>query len=148
MQIRGTRNTGNVTAGPLRTATLAPAMKSLYTLCLLAASTCIAGTALAQTATPAPTGSDCIPLQDDHQLVRKNADRNILLRNGADYYIVHFTASCSSAAYSKKLDFVTHGNEGQLCGAGASKLRTDSTSCVIEKLEPITEDAFKLRAKR
>ncbi len=123
-------------------------MKSLYTLCLLAATTCIAGTTFAQTATSAATGNDCIPLQDDHQLVRKNADRTILLRNGAHHYIVHFTSSCSSAAYSKKLDFVSRGNEGQLCGARASKLRTDSASCDIEKIEPISEESFKLRASR
>lgn len=122
-------------------------MKTLFTLCL-ATLACFAGTASAQTATASDAGSDCIPLSSDQQLVRKGADRSILLRNGSDHYIVHFVSSCSSAAYSKKLDFVTRGNEGQLCGGRASKLRTDSASCDVAKLEPITAEAFEARARR
>lgn len=122
-------------------------MKTLFTL-FLATLACAAGTASAQTTAASDAGSECIPLSSDQQLVRKGADRSILLRNGSDHYIVHFASSCSSAAYSKKLDFVTRGNDGQLCGGRASKLRTDSTSCDVAKLEPITAEAFDARARR
>lgn len=147
-QIRTGLNSVILAAGPLRTATrLAPDMKTLFTLCLLA-SAALAGTAMAQTPAPAAAGSDCITLSSDQQLVRKGADRSILLRNGTDHYIVHFASSCSSAGFSKKLDFVTRGNEGQLCGGRASKLRTDSASCDVTTLEPITAEAFATRARR
>ncbi|WNH51972.1 hypothetical protein [Stenotrophomonas oahuensis] len=122
-------------------------MKTLFTLCLLA-SAALTGTAMAQTPAPAAAGSDCITLSDDQQLVRRGADNTILLRNGSDHYIVHFTHSCSSARVSRKLDFVTRGNEGQLCGARASKLRTDKDSCDVASLEPITAEAFATRARR
>jgi hypothetical protein len=124
-------------------------MKTLLTLGLLAAS-CLAGAAAAQTApaTGAQPGSDCVPLSSDQQLVRKGADRSILLRNGSDHYIVHFSSSCSSASFSRKLEFVTPGQDGQLCGARASKLRTDTQSCDVTTLEPITADAFASRARR
>ncbi|MGH8037343.1 MAG: hypothetical protein ACREPC_09280 [Stenotrophomonas sp.] len=124
-------------------------MKTLITACLLAAS-CLAGAASAQTA-PAPAaqpGSDCITLSSDQLLVRNGADSSILLRNGSDHYIVHFANSCSSASFSRTLKFVTPGNEGQLCGARASKLRTDQQSCAVSTLEPITAEAFANRARR
>jgi hypothetical protein len=125
-------------------------MKTLFTVGLLAAS-CLAGAASAQTAPAAPAaqpGSDCIALSSDQQLVRKDADRSILLRNGSDHYIVRFANSCGSASISKKLKFVTPGQEGQLCGARASKLRTDTQFCDVATLEPITADAFASRARR
>jgi hypothetical protein len=123
-------------------------MKTLITACLLAACSLV-GTASAQTApAAAPPGSDCVALSSDQQLVRKGADRSILLRNGSDHYIVHFAGSCSSAGFSRKLAFVTPGQDGQLCGARASKLRTDTQSCDVTTLEPITAEAFASRARR
>ena len=124
-------------------------MKTLIALCLLVVSSA-AATASAQTAPAAatPAASDCITLSSDQQLVRKGADRSILLRNGTDHYIVHFQNSCSQAGFSRKLEFATPSNEGQLCGARASKLRTDTGSCDVARLEPISAEAFASRAKR
>ncbi|HDS0923535.1 TPA: hypothetical protein QDZ10_002013 [Stenotrophomonas maltophilia] len=122
-------------------------MKTLIALCLLVVSSA-AGTASAQSAPAAAAGSDCITLSSDQQLVRKGADRSILLRNGTDHYIVHFQNSCSQAGFSRKLEFATPSNEGQLCGARASKLRTDTGSCDVARLEPISAEAFASRAKR
>ncbi|WP_312315757.1 hypothetical protein [Stenotrophomonas sp.] len=121
-------------------------MKTLFTLCLLAAAT-TAGAAFAQTAADTATGSDCITLSNDKQLVRKNADRSILLRNGGDHYIVHLATSCSSATISRKLEFATPGQEGQLCGARASRLNTDQQSCDVTRLEPISAKQFASRAR-
>ncbi len=147
-QIRRGLNGVRLVPGPLRTATrLAPDMKTLFTLCLLA-SAALAGTATAQSPAPAAAGSECIALSNDQQLVRKGADDTILLRNGSDHYIVHFARSCSSAGFSRKLEFVTRGNEGQLCSGRVSKLRTDSASCDVDSLEPITAEAFATRARR
>ncbi|MGH8464288.1 MAG: hypothetical protein ACRESP_19055 [Pseudomonas sp.] len=121
-------------------------MKILIPLCLLMVSS-VVGTATAQTA-PAAEGTGCVALSADQQLIRKDADRSMLLRNGTDHYIVHFQTSCSAAAFSKKLEFSTPNNEGQLCGARASKLRTDSGSCDVKSLEPISAEAFASRARR
>ncbi|OEZ00565.1 MULTISPECIES: hypothetical protein [Stenotrophomonas] len=121
-------------------------MKILIPLCLLMVSS-VVGTATAQTA-PAPAGSDCVALSTDQQLIRKGVDRSMLLRSGTDHYIVHFQGSCSQAAFSKKLAFETPNNEGQLCGARASKLRTDSGSCDVASLEPISAESFASRARR
>jgi hypothetical protein len=122
-------------------------MKTLIALCLLVVSSA-AGSASAQSAPATAAGSDCITLSSDQQLVRKGADRSILLRNGTDHYIVHFQNSCSQAGFSRKLEFATPSNEGQLCGARASKLRTDTGSCDVARLEPISAEAFASRAKR
>ncbi|RRU22759.1 hypothetical protein [Stenotrophomonas sp. 278] len=121
-------------------------MKTLFTLCLLAAAT-TAGSAFAQSPADAPAGSDCISLSSDKQLVRKNADRSILLRNGGDHYIVHLATSCNSASFSRRLDFTTPGQEGQLCGARASRLNTDQQSCDVTRLEPISAKQFASRAR-
>lgn len=125
---------------------IGPDMKTLFMLCLLAAATS-AGAASAQSPTEAGTGSDCITLSNDRQVVRKNADRSILLRNGSDHYIVHLARSCSSATISRKLDFSTPGQEGQLCGAGASRLKTDEQTCEVASLEPISAKVFASRAR-
>jgi len=136
-------------AGPLRTAaTLAPDMKTLIPLCLMVVAS-FAGTASAQTApaAPAPGGSGCIALSDDHQVVRKNADQTVLLQNGSDHYVVRFASSCASASRSRKLEFDTPAQQGQLCGAGASTLRTDSQSCTVASIEPISAQVFARRAR-
>lgn len=124
-------------------------MKTLIPLSLLVLS-CLAGAATAQTApaAAASAGSDCVALSSDQQLVRKGADRSILLRSGSDHYIVKFQNSCSQAGFSRKLEFDTPGNAGQLCGARASKLRTDTGSCDVAEIVPITAEAFATRARR
>ncbi|MFI8716422.1 hypothetical protein ACIGHF_00800 [Stenotrophomonas sp. NPDC077464] len=123
-------------------------MKILIPLCLLMVSS-VVGAASAQTApAPAGSGSDCITLSADQQLVRKGVDRSMLLRSGSDHYIVHFQGSCSQAGFSRKLAFETPGNEGQLCGARASKLKTDTGSCAVASLEPISAESFASRARR
>jgi hypothetical protein len=124
-------------------------MKTLIALCLLVVSS-LAGTASAQTApaAAASAGSDCVALSSDKQFIRKGADRSILMRNGSDHYIVHLQNSCSQAAFSRKLEIDTPNNEGQLCGARASKLRTDTGSCDVARLEPISAEAFASRARR
>lgn len=122
-------------------------MKTLIPLCLVVAAS-FAGTALAQTApATAAAGAECITLSSDHQVVRKDADQSVLLRNGSDHYVVRFASSCSSASRSRKLEFSTPSQEGQLCGAGASALRTDSQSCTVTALEPISAQVFARRAR-
>ncbi|WP_282259508.1 hypothetical protein [Stenotrophomonas sp. PS02301] len=117
-------------------------MKYLSPLLLI---TCLAA-ASAQAAEPTVPG-DCITLSADQQLVRNRADRDVLLRNGAQHYLVRFERSCSSAAMSPKLAFVTPGREGQLCGAGASNLRTNAQSCAISAVDPITAEEFTRKAR-
>lgn len=120
-------------------------MKTLFTLSLLLASS-ITGSVLAQTPdTSSATG--CIALSSDHQVVRKDADQSVLLRNGSDHYLVRFTRSCSSAARSRKLEFSTPAQQGQLCGAGGSALRTDSQSCQVASVEPISAELFARRSR-
>ncbi len=121
-------------------------MKTLFMLCLLIATT-TTGAAFAQTPTDNEAGSDCITLSNDKQLVRKNADRSVLLRNGSDHYIVHLATSCSSATISRKLEFSTPGQDGQLCGARASRLKTDQQTCDVTRLEPISAKVFASRAR-
>ncbi|WP_102946856.1 hypothetical protein [Stenotrophomonas sp. VV52] len=123
-------------------------MKTLIPLCLLVVATA-AGSASAQTApdTAAAAGSDCITLAPDHQVVRRSAAESILLQNGSDHYLVRFARSCSSAATSRKVEFVTPDHQGQLCGAGGSKLRTDSQSCEVTAVQPITAEVFTRRAR-
>lgn len=123
-------------------------MKTLLTFSLLLASS-VTGSVLAQTPdTAAPTSaSGCIALSGDHQVVRKDADQSVLLRNGSDHYVVRFTRSCSSAARSRKLEFSTPSQEGQLCGAGGSALRTDSQSCQVASVEPISAELFARRSR-
>jgi len=126
---------------------MAPAMKHLPSLLLL--TTCLAAAASAQAAEPAAP-ADCIALSSDHQVVRNRADRDVLLRNGDQHYLVRFDRSCSSAAMSPKLDFATPGQDGQLCGGGMSKLHTNTQSCDISAVEPLTAEQFnrKARARR
>jgi len=122
-------------------------MKRLPSLFLLA--TCLATAASVQAAEPATAG-DCIALASDKQVVRNRADRDVLLRNGDQHYLVRFERSCTSASMSPKLDFVTPGQDGQLCGAGVSKLHTNSQSCAVAAVEPLTAEEFnrKARARR
>lgn len=120
-------------------------MKTLPLFALLSLAT--AATA-AHAAEPAAAGSDCIILQQDQQIVRAGANRDILLRNGDQHYVVRFNGSCSSAAISPKLEFITHGKQGQLCGAGATRLRTNVASCTIAAVEPIDAEQFALKAKQ
>jgi hypothetical protein len=42
--------------------------------------------------------------------------------------IVHFQNDCSTAGCSRKLSFITEGQQGLLCGAGRSQLRTDAAT--------------------
>jgi len=123
---------------------MAPAMKHLPSLLLL--TTCLAAAALAQAAEPAAP-ADCIALSSDHQVVRNRADRDVLLRNGDQHYLVRFDRSCSSAAMSPKLDFATPGQDGQLCGGGVSKLHTNTQSCDIAAVEPLTAEQFNRKAR-
>ena len=122
---------------------MAPAMKHLPSLLLL--TTCLAAAASAQAAEPAAP-ADCIALSSDHQVVRNRADRDVLLRNGDQHYLVRFDRSCSSAAMSPKLDFATPGQDGQLCGGGMSKLHTNTQSCDIAAVEPLTAEQFNRKA--
>jgi len=120
-------------------------MKTLSLLSLLAC-TCLA--TAAQAAGPAPAAdAACISLSADQQIVRAGADRNILLRNADQHYIVHFKDSCSSAAQTSDLRFVTPDRDGQLCGGGVSSLRTKSQKCVVREVETITAQEFTSRAR-
>ncbi len=123
---------------------MAPAMKYLPSLLLLA--TCLAAAASVQAAEPAAAG-DCIALSPDKQVVRNRADRDVLLRNGDQHYLVRFERSCTSAAISPKLDFITPGQDGQLCGAGVSKLHTSTQSCAVAAVEPLTAEEFSRKAR-
>ncbi|MGE6332498.1 hypothetical protein [Stenotrophomonas sp. NPDC077659] len=119
---------------------------------LLAALAVSASTLLAMPAhaadAPATGTEDCIQLGSDQQLVRANASRNVLLRNGQDHYVVHFKSDCGKAAYSRKLTFVTDGQQGQICSAGRSELRTDAGGCAIARVEPIDAATFKQKARQ
>ncbi len=121
---------------------LAPDMKTLIPLCLLAVYT-LAGSAAAQTA---PGAGECVALSSDRQIVRNNAGQSVLLRSGSDHYVVRFTRSCSSAATSRKLRFDTPSQENQLC-AGTSRLVTDSQSCSVDKVKPISAEEFASRSR-
>lgn len=122
-------------------------MKRLTPLFLLV--TCLAAAASVQAAEPA-AATGCVPLSSDQQVVRNRADRDVLLRSGDQHYLVRFERSCSSAAMSQKLEFVTPGQDGQLCGAGVSKLHTSTQSCAVAAVEPLSADDFarKARARR
>ena len=148
-QIRIRIGGGNVVPDPVRIAIPCPAMNMHTLLASLALS---AGTLLAMPAhaadVPAAGTDACIQLDSDLQLVRAGASRNILLRNGQDHYIVHFKDDCSKAGYSRKLTFVTDGEQGQVCGAGRTELRTDGGNCAIASVEPIDAAAFKQKARQ
>lgn len=96
----------------------------------------------------AANAADCIQLGGDQQLVRAGASRNILLRNGQDHYVVHFQDDCSAAAHSRKLSFFTDGQQGLLCAAARSQLRTDANRCTVAQVEPIDEATFKKKARQ
>lgn len=126
---------------------MAPAMKRLLSLLLLAS--CVATTASAQAAQAAEPAAptDCITLSSDQQVVRNRADRDVLLRNGDQHYLVRFERSCTSAAMSPKLTFATPGQDGQLCGAGVTKLQTSSQSCAVAAVEPLSAEEFARKAR-
>ncbi len=148
-QIRIRIGGGKVGPDPVRIAIPCPAMNMHTLLASLALS---AGTLLAMPAhaadVPAAGTEDCIQLGSDLQLVRAGASRNILLRNGQDHYLVHFKDDCSKAGYSRKLTFVTDGEQGQVCGAGRTELRTDGGYCAVASVEPIDATAFKQKARQ
>ncbi|WP_343652006.1 hypothetical protein [Stenotrophomonas sp.] len=118
---------------------------------LIAAAALSAG-ALSATATaadaPAASTGDCVQLGNDQQLVRANASRDVLLRNGSEHYRVHFQEDCSKAAYSRKLTFSTDGQPGQVCGAGRTQLQTDRGQCTVARVEAIDADTFKQKARQ
>lgn len=118
---------------------------------LIAAAALSAG-ALSATATaadaPAASAGDCVQLGNDQQLVRANASRDVLLRNGSEHYRVHFQEDCSKAAYSRKLAFSTDGQPGQVCGAGRTQLQTDNGQCTVARVETIDADTFKQKARQ
>lgn len=97
---------------------------------------------------PAAGTDDCIQLGSDQQLVRANASRNVLLRNGQDHYVVHFESDCGKAAYSRKLAFVTDGQEGRVCSAGRTELRMEGAACSVARIEPIDAATFKQKARQ
>ncbi len=148
-QIRIRIGGGKVVPDPVRIAIPCPAMNMHTLLASLALS---AGTLLAMPAhaadVPAAGTEDCIQLGSDLQLVRAGASRNILLRNGQDHYLVHFKDDCSKAGYSRKLTFVTDGEQGQVCGAGRTELRTDGGYCAVASVEPIDAADFKQKARQ
>jgi len=148
-QIRIRIGGGKVVPDPVRIAIPCPAMNMHTLLTSLALS---AGTLLAMPAhaadVPSAGTEDCIQLGSDLQLVRAGASRNILLRNGQDHYLVHFKDDCSKAGYSRKLTFVTDGEQGQVCGAGRTELRTDGGYCAVASVEPIDATAFKQKARQ
>lgn len=118
-------------------------MKTLIATCLLA----LAAIAPAQAAEPAAAPADCITLSADQQLVRAGASRSILLRNADQHFVVHFRNSCDSAAISPTLVFETPGQEGQLCSAAGSVLKTRTQSCEIASLEPISAERYVRKAR-
>jgi len=151
-QIRIRIGGGKVGPDPVRIAIPCPAMKmhslpTLFAALALSAGTLLATPAHAADAPPAGTGA-CIQLESDLQLVRAGASRNILLRSGQDHYVVHFKDDCSKAGYSRKLTFVTDGEQGQVCGAGRTELRTDGGYCAVASVEPIDATAFKQKARQ
>lgn len=97
---------------------------------------------------PAASAGDCVQLGSDQQLVRANASRDVLLRNGENHYRVHFQDDCSKAAYSRKLSFNTEGQTDQLCGAGRTQLRTDAGQCTVARVEAIDADTFKQKVRQ
>lgn len=120
-------------------------MKTLSLLTLLA---CTGLATAAQAAEPlSAADAACITLSTDQQIVRAGADRNILLRNADQHYIVHFKDSCTSAARTSDLRFATPERDGQLCGGGVSSLRTKSQKCVVSEVETITAQEFSSRAR-
>ena len=143
---------GKVVPDPVRIAIPCPAMNMHSLPALFAALALSAGTLLAMPAHAAdvpPAGTeDCIQLDTDLQLMRAGASRNILLRSGQGHYVVHFRDDCSKAGYSRKLTFVTDGEQGQVCGAGRTELRTDGGNCAIASVEPIDAAAFKQKARQ
>jgi len=143
---------GKVVPDPVRIAIPCPAMNMHSLPALFAALALSAGTLLAMPAHAAdvpPAGTeDCIQLDTDLQLVRAGASRNILLRNDQDHYVVHFRDDCSKAGYSRKLTFVTDGEQGQVCGAGRTELRTDGGNCAIASVEPIDAATFRQKARQ
>jgi len=120
-------------------------MKTLPLLSLLVAACTAVAAHAAEPAATAATG--CVTLSADQQIVRANADRDVLLRNGDQHYLVRFTSSCSSAALSPKLEFVTPDRAGELCSGGISSLRTKSQKCGIRDVESITAKEFATRAR-
>ncbi|MEG2805850.1 hypothetical protein [Stenotrophomonas sp.] len=115
----------------------------------LFAAACLALAALsAHAAEPAATGApDCITLSPDQQVVRARAERDILLRNADQHFIVRFKDNCSSVAQTRTFSFDTPQHEGQLCGGGISTLTTKSQKCEVAALEPITPEQFATRAR-
>ena len=122
-------------------------MKTLSLLTLLAAAGVAVSAHAAEIAPAAGAASACITLNPDQQIVRANADRDVLLRNGDQHYLVRFDSNCSSAARSRTLEFITPGQDGQVCGGGISALNTKAQKCTISELVTITPQEFATRAK-
>lgn len=123
-------------------------MNMLTLTALLVAVATSASASPVRAAEPPSTASDCIQLGSDQQIVRAGVSRNILLRNGQDHYVVHFQNDCSTAGYSRKLSFITEGQQGLLCSAGRSQLRTDADHCRVAQIEPIDEATFQNKARQ
>lgn len=121
-------------------------MKTLSLLSLLICA-CFATAARAAEPAPATDSAACITLSPDQQIVRAGADRDILLRNADQHYIVRFKDSCTSAAQTSDLRFLTPERDGQLCGGGVSSLRTKTQKCAISEVEQITPQQFGARAR-
>jgi len=149
-QIRICIRGGIVGTDPVRIAIPCPAMNmpSLTALLIALVASASALPARAADTPAAANAADCIQLGGDQQLVRAGASRNILLRNGQDHYVVHFQDNCSAAAHSRKLSFFTDGQQGLLCAAGRSQLRTDANRCTVAQVEPIDEATFKKKARQ
>lgn len=119
--------------------------QGLLAASLLACSLGLAALAHAADTTPAR----CVPLTGDQQIVRAGADKNVLLRSGADHYIVHFRNSCQSAVLATRIGFKTDGAEAsELCDGGRSQLDTGRGSCEVSSIEPIDAQKFTREARR
>lgn len=123
-------------------------LHALFAAALLSACALLAQPAHAADAPATAAAEDCVQLGQDQQIIRAGADRDVLLRNGQDHYVVHFADDCTRASHSRRLSLRTGDDEGRICSAGASVLRTDSGSCSITRIEAIDAAAFKQKVRQ
>ncbi|MEG0186398.1 MAG: hypothetical protein RR704_23425 [Stenotrophomonas sp.] len=125
-----------------------PLLHTGFAALVLVAGALAAPAAQAADAPAATSSESCIALNEDQQIIRAGADRDVLLRNGDQHYRVVFTASCNSAVTSRRLGFETQGESSQLCGGSRSVLKTDRASCTVERVEPLEAATFQRMARQ
>ncbi len=94
------------------------------------------------------TPAECIALGTSRDIRPSSTEREVLLRDGNNYYRVHLQKRCLGAAASASYVFFTPNTTEQICGDARSTLQTDSNHCTVTWIEPVDAATFKRLAQQ